>query len=68
MACWLASSCAWATCPTAGEFYAAVRAEEPSDPQRSLIAMWVREATNAELLMAWVFPLRLLLWDDWCKR
>ena len=29
----------------------ALRAEEPTNQQRSLIAMWVREATNAELLM-----------------
>ena len=51
----IASSCAgWAKRPTAAEFYDAVRAEEPTDQQRSLIAMWVREATNAELLMAWM--------------
>ena len=51
----IASSCAgWAKRPTAGEFYDALRAEAPTDRQRSLIAMWVREATNAELLMAWI--------------
>ncbi len=51
----IASSCAgWAKRPTAGEFYDALRAETPTDRQRSLIAMWVREATNAELTMAWM--------------
>lgn len=51
----IASSCAgWAKRPTVAEFYDAVRAQEPTDQQRSLIAMWVREATNAELLMAWM--------------
>ena len=51
----VASSCAgWAQRPTAADFYDALRAEEPTEQQRSLIAMWVREATNAELTMAWV--------------
>ena len=65
VACRLAGSrVGRATCPTVGEFYDAVRAEEPFDQRRSLIAMWVREAISAELLMAF----RLSLWDDLCNR
>ena len=51
----IASSCAgWAELPTAAEFYDALRAAQPTQRQQSLIAMWVREATDAELLMAWM--------------
>ena len=51
----IASSCAgWAEPPTAAEFYDALRAARPTERQQSLVAMWVREATDAELLMAWM--------------
>ena len=50
----IASSCAgWAHRPSAAEFYDAVRAERPTQRQKSLIAMWVREASEEELFLAW---------------
>lgn len=51
----IASSCAgWSERPTAAEFYDALRAGQPTGRQQSLIAMWAREATDAELLTAWM--------------
>ena len=51
----IASSCAgWAKPPAAAEFYDALRAAQPTRRQQSLVAMWAREATDAELLMAWM--------------
>lgn len=48
------SSCAgWAERPTASEFYDAVRATRPTPRQQSIVRMWGREATFAELLEAW---------------
>ena len=43
----------------------ALRAEEPTNQQRSLIAMWVREATNAELLMG--FSARRASAEPWSR-
>ena len=51
----LASGCAgWKRRPTADEFYDAVRAEQPTDRQASIVRMWGAEATVAELIEAWV--------------
>ena len=51
----ITSSCAgWAERPTAREFYDAVRAERPNQREQSLIAMWVRDATDAEMNLAWI--------------
>lgn len=48
------SSCAgWKRRPTASEFYEAVRAEQPTPRQRSIVRMWGLEATFAELIQAW---------------
>ncbi len=49
------SSCAgWVRRPTAADFYDAVRAQAPDDWQQCLISMWIREATDAELALAWI--------------
>lgn len=48
----LRSTAGWKTKPTSEEFYEAVRAEEPSPRQRSLIRMWAKEATDFELVRA----------------
>ncbi len=51
----LASGCGgWKQRPTADEFYDAVRAEQPTERQASIIRMWGAEATVAELIEAWV--------------
>ena len=51
----LASGCAgWKRRPTAEEFYDAVRAEQPTERQASIIRMWGAEATAPELIEAWV--------------
>ncbi len=51
----IAISCAgWAEPPTAAEFYDALRTARPTERQQSLIAMWVREATDGELLLGWM--------------
>ena len=48
------SSCAgWKERPTAGEFYEAVRADEPTDRQKTIIRMWGAEATLEDLVEAW---------------
>ena len=49
-----ATSCAgWETRPTAAEFYAAVRAERPTDRQIAILDTWATEAEWDELLEAW---------------
>ena len=51
----LASGCAgWKRRPTAEEFYDAVRAEQPTERQASIVRMWGAEATAGELIEAWV--------------
>ena len=51
----LASSCAgWKRRPTAEEFYDAVRAEQPTERQASIIRMWGTEATTGDIIEAWV--------------
>ena len=50
----ISSSCAgWKQPPTTGEFYEAIRADEPDQRQRAMISMWIQEATNDEILLAW---------------
>ena len=51
----LASGCAgWKRRPTSEEFYDAVRAEQPTERQASIIRMWGAEATTGEIIEAWV--------------
>ena len=48
------SSCAgWKQRPTAAEFYDAIRANEPTDRQQSILRMWGAEATLGDLVEAW---------------
>ena len=50
--------------PTSREFYGAVRAAEPDDRQKGLLAMWATEAHWRELMQAWaeeVYTLRELV-------
>ena len=50
----IASACAgWRKPPTPREFFDAVRAERPSPRQAGIITMWLREATDDELILAW---------------
>ena len=50
----IASSCAgWVTPPTGAEFFAAVHARNPTTRQAQLISMWLFEATNDEIMLAW---------------
>ena len=50
----IVSSCAgWETRPTTEEFYAAVRAANPTRRQRAIVLMWATEATLWEILEAW---------------
>ena len=50
----IAGSCAgWVEPPTAAEFFEAVRAEAPTTRQADIISMWLLEATNDEVLLAW---------------
>ena len=46
------STAGWAEAPSAGEFYDAVRAAAPDRRQWCLIRMWVKEATDLELVTA----------------
>ena len=49
------SSCAgWTAEPTTEEFYEAVRAESPSRRQRQIVSMWVLEATDEDIMTAWL--------------
>ena len=50
----IASSCAgWIEPPTGAEFFEAVRAETPTTRQADIISMWLLEATDDEILLAW---------------
>ena len=50
----LASSCAgWAQHPTAADFYAAIRAEQPTERQRHVLDAWIREASWEEIVGGW---------------
>ena len=50
----LASSCAgWAEPPTAAEFYAAIRADQPTERQRHILDAWIREASWEEIVGGW---------------
>ena len=46
------STAGWAKGPSAAEFYDAVRAAGPNRRQYCLISMWVKEATDLELVTA----------------
>lgn len=51
----LTRSCAgWTKPPTAQEFFAAIRARELTKRQRHLIATWLFEATNEDIIQAWL--------------
>lgn len=50
----LASSCAgWAEHPTSREFYAAIRADRPTERQRHILDAWIREASWEEIVGGW---------------
>ncbi len=50
----IVNSCSgWKQRPTAGEFYDAIHAEDPTGRQKALISMWANEADWRELLQAW---------------
>ena len=50
----LASSCAgWAEHPTSSEFYAAIRADQPTVRQRHILDAWIREASWEEIVGGW---------------
>ena len=51
----LFSSCAgWPHPPTPGEFYDAIREQNPSLRQRAVLRTWFREATDSEILRGWI--------------
>ncbi len=51
----ISNRCAgWVERPTAEEFCEAIRAARPTPRQCHLISMWVIEATDAELALAWI--------------
>ena len=48
------STCAgWAQHPTSREFYDAIRAEKPTDRQRSILLQWMQEARWDTIFAAW---------------
>ena len=50
----IARSCAgWPDRPTGREFYEAIRAPRPTERQRCLISMWMLEATDEDVILAW---------------
>lgn len=50
----LASSCAgWPKPPNAPEFFAAIRAVEPTTRQCAIVNTWAREATSGEIMRGW---------------
>lgn len=50
----IASACAgWRRPPTPREFFDAVRTDKPSPRQAGIITMWLREATDDDLILAW---------------
>ena len=49
------SSCAgWPKWPTSEELFEAFHAEQPTTRQHALVGMWVCEATDTELMDAWI--------------
>ncbi len=44
----------WPTPPTSKELYLAVRAENPSPRQKTVIRAWLAEATYQEIIRAWM--------------
>ena len=54
----------WKVRPTSGEFYAAIRAEQPSERERDMLAQWVQEADWQTIMMAYaddVYTIRELV-------
>ena len=50
----IAKSCAgWADKPTTEEFHDALQAVEPTHRQQNLISMWMLEASNEDIILAW---------------
>ena len=50
----IARSCAgWAEQPAAEEFHDAIHARKPTPRQRNLISMWMLEASNEDIILAW---------------
>lgn len=50
----LASSCAgWAEHATSAEFYAAIRANRPTERQRHILDAWIREVSWEEIVCGW---------------
>ena len=50
----IARSCAgWPEQPTSEEFHDALRAREPTRRQQNLISMWMLEASNEDIILAW---------------
>ena len=50
----IARSCAgWPEPPTAEEFHDALRAQKPTRRQQNLISMWMLEASNEDVILAW---------------
>ncbi len=47
------SCCGWPVKPTPDEFYDAIRNPRPSDREKALILMWIKEATMPEIMRAW---------------
>ena len=60
-----AMSCSgWKQRPTAAELYDAVRAQRPTERQKTILETWATEATDDELLAAWTedaYTLRALV-------
>lgn len=51
----LATSCAgWPRRPTPTEFYRALHAGRPTGRQRAIVRVWMSEATNEEITLAWL--------------
>ena len=61
----MCSSCAgWAQRPTPAELYAAIRSENPTSREKSMLRMWANEPEWLELIQAWaerVYTLRDLV-------
>ena len=50
----ITSSCAgWPRPPSTEEFYAAIHATDPDERQQAVIWMWMTEATNDQIVLAW---------------
>lgn len=48
------STAGWVEPPSGQELYHALHARTPTSRQKALVSMWVKEATDAELIEGWV--------------